>query len=72
MAEWFSLSGAVGVLGLIGTLVAIWNRMTSEIKELKIRINRLESNEQRIIDKLDSIAEDIMEIKIELQNKQNR
>ncbi len=56
------------VAGGIGGYV----KLMTKIKELEIRLNSVEKQDDKIINKLDLIAEAISEIKIEMQNKQDR
>ena len=62
-----------------GGIIGIYVRMQTKLKELDIRLLSLESKiahverqDEKIMDKLDSISEQINEIKIQLQNKQDR
>lgn len=64
---------------LVGQGIAIlfgWvklnTQMTIKLKELDIRLGHIESKDQEINSKLDSIFKKISEIQVELQNKQNR
>lgn len=55
-------------IGLIG----IYVKVSTKLKELDIRVSAVEKQDNVIIGKLDDIKEDVGEIKVEMQNKQNR
>ena len=62
-----------------GGLVGIWVKTQTKLKELEMRMIAIEADvaheekqNEKILDKLDSISNQINEIKIELQNKQDR
>ena len=52
--------------------VGIYVKVTTKLRELEIRVKAVEKQDDIIINKLNNIDEDIGEIKVELQNKQNR
>jgi len=52
--------------------VGIYVKVTTKLRELEIRVKAVEKQDDIIINKLNNIGEDIGEIKVELQNKQNR
>lgn len=62
-----------------GGIVGIYVKMQTKLKELDIRILNIESEithaikqDEKIMDKLESISNQINDIKIQLQNKQDR
>lgn len=55
-------------IGLIG----IYVKVSTKLKELDIRVSAVEKQDNVIIGKLDDIKDDVGEIKVEMQNKQNR
>ena len=57
---------------MIGSIVGVYVSLQTRIKALEIRVEQREKTEDRVMTKLDHISEDINDIKIELQNKQNR
>ena len=62
----------IEILGFIGGLLAIWINLTSKVKELEIRVQQMEGSNKQIIDKLDQIFIITTNIRIDLQNKQDR
>lgn len=62
----------VEILGFIGGLLAIWINLTSKVKELEIRVNQMENSNKQILDKLEEIYKITTNIRIDLQNKQDR
>lgn len=62
----------VEILGFIGGLLAIWINLTSKVKELEIRVNQMEGSNKQILDKLEEIYKITTNIRIDLQNKQDR
>jgi hypothetical protein len=62
------LEGIVFLSGLLG----IWINLTSKVKELEIRVQQMEGINKQIIDKLDQIFVITTNIRIDLQNKQDR
>ena len=62
------LEGIVFLSGLLG----IWINLTSKVKELEIRVQQMEGSNKQILDKLDQIFIITTNIRIDLQNKQDR
>jgi hypothetical protein len=62
------LEGIVFLSGLLG----IWINLTSKVKELEIRVQQMEGSNKQILDKLDQIFVITTNIRIDLQNKQDR
>jgi uncharacterized membrane protein YqgA involved in biofilm formation len=56
----------------IGGLLGIWINLTSKVKELEIRVQQMEGSNKQIIEKLDQIFIITTNIRIDLQNKQDR
>lgn len=72
MAAEINLSNVLEIFGFGITVVVGWSKMQVKIKELEVRLNAQEKNDNRIMEKLDRIGEDINDIKLDLQNKQDR
>ena len=53
-------------------LVGIYVKVSTKLRELEIRVGAVERQDNAILDKLEGIGDDIQEIKVEMQNKQNR
>jgi hypothetical protein len=62
------LEGIVFLSGLLG----IWINLNSKVKELEIRVQQMEGSNKQILDKLDQIFITTTNIRIDLQNKQDR
>lgn len=62
----------VQTIGFGVGLFKIYTDMQIKMKELDVRLSAVEKQDDEIYDKLDKISDDLQEIKIELQNKQNR
>jgi uncharacterized protein YoxC len=56
------------VIGLIG----IYVKISLKLKELEIRVNMVEKQDDQIYKKLDHILDQINKLAIALQNKQDR
>jgi uncharacterized protein YoxC len=56
------------VIGLIG----IYVKISLKLKELEIRVNMVEKQDDQIYKKLDNILDQINKLSIALQNKQDR
>jgi len=56
----------------IGGLLGIWINLISKVKELEIRVQQMEGSNKQIIEKLDQIFIITTNIRIDLQNKQDR
>lgn len=60
------------LLGFIGGLIAVYVALSNKISEIDIRLRVVEKQDDKINAKLDDIADTLTEIKVELNNKQNR
>lgn len=56
---------------LIG-LISIYVKVSLKLKELEVRVNMVEKQDDIIAKKLDHILKTINDLAIEMQNKQNR
>jgi peptidoglycan hydrolase CwlO-like protein len=56
----------------LGALAKIHQDVQIKLKELDVRLTAVERQDDEIYAKLDKLMNGIQEIKIELQNKQNR
>lgn len=59
-------------LAVLTGVIAIYVRMSLKIKELEMRMTAVERQDNTIVSKIDSIAEMLVEIRLELQNKQDK
>jgi len=57
---------------IAGALIGIYVKFSTKLKELEVRQAQVEKQDIEIITKLDSIRDDISELKVELMNKKNR
>ena len=55
-----------------GALLKIYLDMTIKINELDIRVNQAESKDEVLFKKLDKISEQLTQLSISLQNKQDK
>jgi len=62
----------VGFLAIAGSLIGVYSKFQSRMDQLDLRITAMEKQDSRIIEKLDAIQEDLTDIKIDIQNKQDR
>ena len=60
------------VIVFLSGLLGIWINLTSKVKELEIRVQQMEGSNKQILDKLDQIFVITTNIRIDLQNKQDR
>jgi len=72
MASEINLSNVLKIFGFGITIVVGFVKMQVKIKELEVRLNNQEKNDNRIMEKLERIGDDINDIKLDLQNKQDR
>jgi len=72
MAAEINLSNVIEIFGFGITFILGFVKMQVKIKELEVRLNASEKNDNRIMEKLERIGEDINDIKLDLQNKQDR
>lgn len=59
-------------IAIIGGLIAIYVKTTLKIKELEIRVNMIEKEDAKMMEKLERIERAINNLAIQLQNKQDR
>jgi outer membrane lipoprotein SlyB len=59
-------------LAFIGGLFGVWINLSNKVKELEIRVQQMEGSNKQIIEKLDQIFIITTNIRIDLQNKQDR
>jgi len=59
-------------IAILGGLIAIYVKTTLKIKELEIRVNMIEKEDARMMEKLERIERAINNLAIQLQNKQDR
>ena len=74
-----SFSMVIQLLVVLGGLAGVWNRVQVKLRELDMklllletRINSVEKIDEKILDKLDQISEQLSDLKIELNNKQDK
>jgi hypothetical protein len=72
MAAEINLSNVIEILAFGVSMVVGYVKMQVKIKELEVRLDASEKQDNRIMEKLDRIGEDINDIKLDLQNKQDR
>lgn len=59
-------------IAILGGLIAIYVKTTLKIKELEIRVNMIEKEDARMMEKLERIEKAINNLAIQLHNKQDR
>jgi short-subunit dehydrogenase involved in D-alanine esterification of teichoic acids len=57
---------------IIGGLIGIYVKVSLKLKELEIRVHVVEKQDDQISRKLDTIAQQLNQLSIQLQNKQDR
>lgn len=57
---------------IIGGLIGIYVKVSLKLKELEIRVNVVEKQDDQISRKLDTIATQLNNLMVQLQNKQDR
>lgn len=57
---------------IIGGLIGIYVKVSLKLKELEIRVNVVEKQDDQISRKLDLITQQLNTLSIQLQNKQDR
>ena len=72
-------SDILEIVVFAGALIGVWVRLQTKLKELDMRMAAMEQNishvekqDDKIMDKLEHISEQIHEVKIQLNNKQDR
>jgi chaperonin cofactor prefoldin len=56
----------------ITTCVTVYVRIIGRLKELEVRVQMMERQENRVLSKLDDITEQLSDLKTAIQNKQDR
>lgn len=59
-------------IAIIGGLIAIYVKVTLKLRELEIRVEMIEKEDDYINEKLDKIERAINNLAIQLQNKKDR
>ena len=59
-------------LTIVIGLISIYVKVSLKLKELEVRVNMVEKQDDIIAKKLDNILKTINDLAIEMQNKQNR
>lgn len=62
----------IGFLTLAGGLISVYTKFQSRMDQLDIRMSAMERQDTRIIEKLDAMQEDLTDIKINIEKKQDR
>lgn len=57
---------------IIGGLIGIYVKVSLKLKELEIRVNVVEKQDDQISRKLDTIATQLNNLMVQIQNKQDR
>ena len=52
--------------------IAVYVKLMTKLVELETRVMSVEKQDNTILNKLDKIADDLTDIKIDLQNKQDK
>ena len=72
LPEWLTPALLLSVIALAGKLIHQYNIFTNKLRELELRVQIVEKQDDRIPDKLDDIADTLKDVQIELSNKQNK
>ena len=72
MSSQITPDAILAALTLLFLMIGGYVKIMSKIKELEIRISTVEKQDDKILTKLDEIVEKVNEIKIDLQNKQDK
>lgn len=67
---WLFIAGEA--LAFIGIVFGIYTKIMVKLKELELRVRMVEKQDDSIMRKLDDMAESINDIKLVLENKQDR
>lgn len=57
---------------LLVLIVSNHVKTMGRLRELEVKVRQMEKQDERVIEKLDEIKDDISEIKVSMQNKQDR
>lgn len=75
----FNVNGLLQLVAIVGGFLGVWIRTQMKLKELDLRLatlefrlNSVEKIDEKIWDKLTDISDAINELKIEINNKQNK
>ena len=72
LPEWVTPALLLAIVGLAGKLIHQYTMFSNKLRELELRVAIVEKQDDRILDKLDDIAETLKDVQIELSNKQNK
>lgn len=77
MGETITIAGFLGILlptvvGLLASILFFWKNTDVRLKALEIRVEIYEKNEERVINKLDELQSSVNDIKVTLQNKEDK
>lgn len=70
--EAITLKDILYVLGLLITIVVGYGKLMAKIRELELRVGMVEKQDDKILIKLDKIADQIADIKEDLSYKQDK
>lgn len=65
-------SNIIALIGLVMAGIAVYVKLMTKLVELETRVKSVEKQDNTILNKLDRIADDLTEIKIDLQNKEDK
>jgi hypothetical protein len=65
----FLIGQAIAVLTVV---ISFYVRTTTKLRELELRINLAEKQDHQVLEKLIEISTQITDLRIEMQNKQDR
>ena len=68
----FNIGNIIELLVFIGAIVCVYVNMKVKLKEFEVRLKHVEDQDKKILDKLDDINEKLVQIQIDLNNKENR
>ena len=73
------LSKIIQLLFFFGAIIAVWVKVQTKLKELDMRMKALEESlkhveiqDDRIMNKLEEISSQIFDVRLQLNNKQDR
>lgn len=67
-----TLKDVFALIGLMITIIVGYGKLMSKIKELELRVAMMEKQDDKILMKLDKIADQIADIKEDLSYKQDK
>ena len=62
----------IGCVCVIGSILMFWKNTDVRLTALEIRVQKQEENSDKIMQKLDALQQGINEVKVSLQDKQDR